>query len=326
MATSTAACPACGSPTIPGRYTCADCGAFHDGVAVAPRSWGSTAADDSGPDPATGDEPLGVEPDADPVDDVGRDLLIADGPALDPVEPGWPAPPDVPRDREWATRLEAASRRASVDDTNEPRTPAASPTSAAALPPLPAPEPRVPAESWLPPSALLTGLDEANANGTAAAVLPGAAASRKALDPRDWLAAFGSAERRWSTARRLIAMGAAAAVVAFVLPWANGSIGNLLNVWTSVWGLAGAGAWPVAVAVAALGIVASSSAPRAAALPLALPSLLGAAFLLGLIWPALLAASGRPIGVLAMFAAVVLLAAGGILHLGARHEAATPDV
>lgn len=325
MATSTAACPACGSPTTPGRYTCADCGAFLDGVAVAPRSWEPGAADESGLDVAIGDGPVGLGPDEDPVEDVPGDPLIADGPTLDPVEPGWPAAPDVPRDVEWATRLEAASRGTSTDDI-EPRMPTASPTSAATVPPLPPPEPRVPAGAWLPPSALLTGLDEANANGAATAALPGATAPRKAIDPRDWLAALGSAERRWATARRLIAVGAAVAVVAFVLPWANGSLGNLVNVWTSVWGLAGAGSWLIAVALAALGIVASSSAPRVAALPLALPGLLGAAFLLGLIWPALLGSSGRPIGVLVMLAAVVLLAAGGVLHLGARHEAATPDV
>src|SRR5690349_12082253 len=83
MATSTAACPACGSATTPGRYTCAACGAFLDGVAVAPRSWEPEV-----PSPAVSDA---VAEDA--VPDVAGDPLVADGPALDPVEPSWPTPP-----------------------------------------------------------------------------------------------------------------------------------------------------------------------------------------------------------------------------------------
>jgi hypothetical protein len=319
MATSTAACPACGSATTPGRYTCAACGAFLDGVAVAPRSWEPEV-----PSPAVSDA---VAEDA--VPDVAGDPLVADGPALDPVEPSWPTPPDVLHDAEWATRLEAASRGTTIDDPVPTETPTASPTTAAGLLPLPAPEPHVPAGSWLPPSALLTGLDEADANGAAAA-LPRGAASRERVNPRDWLTAFGSLDGRWSAARRLIAVGAAVAVVGFVLPWANGSVGNLLTVWTSVWGLAGAGSWLVVLGMAAFAVVASSSGRLAGGqlggVQLGVPALLGSAFLLGLIWPSLLGASGRPIGVLVVFAGALLLGVGGALHPGARHEAATPHV
>lgn len=323
MATSTAACPACGSATTPGRYTCAACGAFLDGVAVAPRAWEPEAAIAPEPDATSGDVPSWGN--SDPVADDAGGPLLADGPTLGPVEPSWPTPPDVLRDVEWASRLEAASRGTSPVDEANAETPAASPMTVAGLSPLPAPEPHVPAGSWLPPSALLTGLDEADANGTAAAVLPGAAAARDRVNPRDWLAAFGSADRRRSTARRLIAVGAAVAVAGFVLPWANGSVTNLLNVWTSVWGLAGGGSWLVALGAAALAVVASSSG-RLAGVQLTLPALLGSAFLLGLVWPSLLRASGRPIGVLVVFAGVLLLGAGGVLHASARHEAATPDV
>ena len=322
MATATAACPECGSATSPGRYTCPTCGAVLDGAAVAPRSWErETTAE---PEPADGPPVARAEPasvtDQDVVSDDAGDPLVADGPVLDPVEPSWPTPPDVLRDVQWPARQDPAPSAAPLDTA----VPSALPP--AGLPPLAAPEPRVPAGSWLPPSALLTGLDETAAAGAAAAPLPGAAAgSATATTARDWLAAFGSAERRWAAARRTIAIGAAVAAIGFVLPWASGSLGNLFNVWTSVWGLAGPGHWLIAVAIAALGLVAASSG-RTAAVPLGIPAIAAAALLLGLIWGTLVGASARPIGTLVVFVGLVVLGTGGILHLGARHEAATPDV
>lgn len=322
MATATAACPECGSATSPGRYTCPTCGAFLDGVAVAPRSWERETTPE--PEPAHEPAVAAAGPASVPGEgaipgDTG-DPLVADGPALDPVEPSWPPSPDVLRDVQWPTHQDPAPSAAPLDTAP----PSAAPP--AGLPPLAAPQPRVPAGAWLPPSALLTGLDETGVAGTAAAALPGAAAgSAGATTARDWLAAFGSAERRWVAARRTIAIGAAVAAIGFVLPWASGSLGNLFNVWTSVWGLAGPGHWLIAVAIAALGLVAASSG-RPAAVPLGIPAIAAAALLLGLIWGTLLGASARPIGTLVVFVGVVVLCAGGVLHLGARHEAATPDV
>jgi hypothetical protein len=327
MATATAACPECGSATSPGRYTCPTCGAFLDGVAVAPRSWERETTPEPEPahEPAVAAAGPASVPGEDAIPGDTGDPLVADGPALDPVEPSWPPSPDVLRDVQWPTHQDPAPSAARLDTAP----PSAAPP--AGLPPLAAPQPRVPAGAWLPPSALLTGLDETGVAGTAAAALPGAAAgSAGATTARDWLTAFGSLDGRWSAARRLIAVGAAVAVVGFVLPWANGSVGNLLTVWTSVWGLAGAGSWLVVLGMAAFAVVASSSGRLAgvqlAGVQLGVPALLGSAFLLGLIWPSLLGASGRPIGVLVVFAGALLLGVGGALHPGARHEAATPHV
>jgi hypothetical protein len=179
---------------------------------------------------------------------------------------------------------------------------------------------------------LLTGL-EAREPATAAAgagagggsVLADSAHPAPA-DARDWLAAFGTPERRWAAARRAIAIGSAVTVFGFVLPWASGSVGNLLSVWTSVWGLAGAGHWLAVLSVAGLGLVAAWTYERTASWGLGLPAIVLAAFVLGLIWPSLLGAAVRPIGVLVVFVGVLVLGVGGAIQLGARHEAATPSV
>jgi hypothetical protein len=341
MATKTVVCPDCGSPTAPGRYTCSECGAFLDGVAVAPRSWDADAT--AGEAAAAGPEPLDEPPapvaprasvlldgidDPEPEDgppaeapapmpDPGirapaaslpeaDDLLLADGPTLDPVDPTLPPPPDVLHEIEWPAS-ETAER------------PTGGPTAAGAA------GVRTPAGAWLPPSALLTGLDDASPAGAAAATAT-MAASAPARAPRDWLALFGSADERWAFARRMIAIGAVVAVVGFLLPWANGSASSILAVWTSVWGLAGAGHWLIVLVAAALGLVASSSSPRVTSVALGLPSIALASLLLGLVWPTVLGAASRPIGVLAVLVGAVVLGIGGVIHLGARHEAATPDV
>ncbi|HET7029203.1 MAG TPA: hypothetical protein VFI34_01725 [Candidatus Limnocylindrales bacterium] len=240
---------------------------------------------------------------------IFEDPILADGPSLDPVDPGLPPPPDVLPEVQWP---------GAADGNRETLSWPA---------PVPAPPVRQPAGAWLPPSALLTALDEdavttAGAGAAAAGVLPAPTAG---LGSRDWLAVFGSADRRWAAARRAIAIGSAITLIGFVLPWANGSAGSLLNVWTSVWGLAGAGHWLVVLAVAALGIAAASTG-RAAAIPLALPAIALGSFVLGLIWPTLLGAASRPIGILVVLVGTVALLVGGVIHLDARHEAATPDV
>jgi DNA-directed RNA polymerase subunit RPC12/RpoP len=330
MATQTVVCPECGSPTAPGRYTCSDCGAFLDGVAVAPASPAPQAAAPDAPSwPGAEADPIAPErPEAAPAEPAvataqpdarleevlppADDVLLEDGPSLDPVDPTVPPPPDVLHDVQWPTP---------ADDLP----PALAPASFAAAGLAATDAPRVPAGAWLPPTGLLTGLDDGGSAATspaAGSASPGSGATGTAS--RDWLAVLGPADRRWASARRTIAIGSAVELVGFLLPWAGGSLNSLLQVWTSVWGLAGAGHWLILLGVAALGVVAASSG-RLAAIPLRLPAIVAASFLLGLIWPSVLGA-GRPIGVLVVLVGVVVLAAGGILHPGARHEAATPDV
>jgi hypothetical protein len=332
MATQTVVCPECGSPTAPGRYTCNECGAFLDGVAVTPRSWEPEPAADESETAHPGATPSGLMAEAQPIepqypDGVSAalateslppagDTLLEDGPWLDPVDPALPPPPDVLHDVQWP----------SPDD----RLPLAYASAEPALADGPAAGPRVPAGAWLPPSAPLTSLDDA-APDTGSGAVAGAvavAASSSGRDPavrRDWLAAFGPAEGRWAAARRTIAIGSAVTIIGFVLPWAGGSLSSILAVWTSVWGLAGAGHWLILLTVAALGVVAGSSG-RTATIPLGLPAIAVASFLLGLIWPSLLGSGGRAIGILVILVGVVVIAAGGVLHLSARHEAAMPDV
>src|SRR5690242_8513066 len=117
MATQTVVCPECGSPSAPGRYTCNECGAFLDGVAVTPRSWETEPADE----PETAD-PAATPPapiaEAQPVETdhsdavsaaslatesfpPAGDTLLEDGPWLDPVDPALPPPPDVLHDVQW---------------------------------------------------------------------------------------------------------------------------------------------------------------------------------------------------------------------------------
>ena len=333
MATQTVVCPECGSPTAPGRYTCGECGAFLDGVAVTPRSWepeldadAPETADAGGPPSALTAEAPALEtdrPDAAAATSLATesfppagDTLLEDGPWLDPVDPALPPPPDVLHDVQWP----------SPDD----RLPLSFASAEPAMADGSVADMRVPAGAWLPPSAPLTSLDDAAPDAGSGTVAGAAAAAtiasgRNPAVMRDWLAAFGPAERRWAAARRTIAIGSAVSVIGFVLPWAGGSLGSILAVWTSVWGLAGAGHWLILLTVAGLGIVAGSSG-RTATIPLGVPAIAVATFLLGLIWPSLLGSGGRAIGILAVLVGVVVIGAGGVLHLSARHEAATPDV
>ena len=339
MATPTAACPECGTATSPGRYTCAACGSFLEGVRVAPRSWepeGATVAID---DPAPG--PAEAATSAGPAASWEHDPEVdsAAGPSVDVRAVEWPSFDDARSvlsesvaSPVWPRALEPAEPAPSPAEAPAPaqvapQAPslAPAPASAAALQPLPAPEPRVPAGSWLPPSALLTGLDDSNVTASAVAVPRASRPSLQVASARDWLAALGTRERRWATARQAIAVGAAIGVFGFLLPWANASPGSLVAVWTSVWGLVFPGSWLIVLAVAGFGLLAASSG-RLAAIPLGVPSIALASMLLGLIWPTLIGASSRPIGIIVVFVGAVVVGAGGIIHLGARHEAATPDV
>lgn len=313
MATKTVVCPDCGSDTAAGRYTCVECGAFLDGVAVPRPADPEPIAESSTDDRATLET---LAPDG--------DLLVDDGPVLEPAAGGFAEPAaGLPEPDEWE---EAVGADEPVDPTVPP--PPNRPADvqwppAAAMAPVPPPEPRVPAGSWLPPSAHLTGLEEPDLSGAAAtAALP---ATRERAAARNWLAVFGTPEKRWAAARRTIAIGAVVGLFGFVLPWASGSLGNLLNVWLNVWGLAFAGMWLIALALVGITALAALSGPTES-VPLGVPAIALAALQLGLIWSTLFGGTGRPIGILVVLVGAIVLAVGGALQLGARHEAATPHV
>lgn len=307
MATKTVVCPDCGSATPLGRYTCAECGAFLDATVAPPRRTRERSPRNAAA--ATGSAMPDRAPDAGPAADglpSAAGSLPDDGLELEPVDPTAPLAADRAPEVQWpASAFEA----------------------------LPPPPVRVPAGSWLPPSAHLTGLEEpaVPGSGTAAAALPGAAPAAAAGSTglaafaRDWLAALGTPERRWASARRTIAIGSVVALFGFLLPWGNGPVASLLSVWLSVWGLALPGTWLIVFALVALGGVAVMTG-RAESLPLGIPAIALASLELGLIWSALFGAAARPIGILVVFAGAIVLAVGGMIELGARHEAATPDV
>jgi hypothetical protein len=292
MATKTVVCPECGSETALGRYTCVECGAFLDGIAVQ-RAPDRVPLADRADEPPVDLREFG--PDEDGEDDEA-DAVAATDP-IDAFDAATAQPDDRSTGVQWP------------------------PTGA--LPALPVPEPRLPAGSWLPPSAHLTGLEEPEPGGVAAAAVLPSAATRGL--PRDWLAAFGSGEARWAAARRIIAIGSVVGLFGFVLPWAGGSFGNLLNVWLSVWGLAFGGTWLIALGLVAMTAVAALSG-RVESIALGVPALTLAALQLGLIWSALFGAGSRPIGILVVLVGAIVLGVGGAIQLGARHEAATPDV
>lgn len=341
MATRTVACPECGSESAPGRYTCGACGALLDGVAVRPRA----------PEPAPSSAPTAVASpnvlhDADDgpmgLDDDGTASFDGDEPLAagavatslatgDEAPPQWPVHPREPvrePEREWMPdpALESEPRSEAAREVSWPV-----PSDRG---PMPLPEPRVPAGAYLPPSAVLPPLDATGAGaGRTAVAAPssGAASASAAPDasgpavPRDWLAAFGPAERRHAAARRAVATGAGLAVLGFVLPWANVPAATLMASWLDLWGLAGAGHWLIAAGLVALALVAALPG-RTESWSLGLPAVVVGALLGGLVWPYVFGAVNRPFGVLVVLVGAIVLVVGGGLDLAGRHEDATPAV
>jgi hypothetical protein len=116
-----------------------------------------------------------------------------------------------------------------------------------------------------------------------------------------------------------VASGAGIVALGLLLPWVNtlpgaSPIANYLE----RWGLAGPGSWLVLAALVVLALVASGSG-RVGSWPVGLPGTVMAAFVAGLIWPYAMGTAGRPIGIWVVAVGAVVLAAGGLLALGARH-------
>ena len=350
MATRTVACPECGSEAGFGRYTCAECGALLDGVAVRPRSSELEIGDEPAPTsatpfagalesaapdwpraaaaapswPAAADELMSA-----PTDDSGEDAWIDDDAPLGATTGAAAAvPPGDRPEPQWPIRP--------ADD------PVARPPHREQRPPDPS-EPRVAAGPSLPPSAVLPPIGVAIApnpadrpltSGAVAAApsavpVPTAAAfrslgDRAATAVREWLDVFGKADRRAAQARRTIATGAGVALLGFLLPWASAPLDLLAANWIDLWGLAGGGHWLIVLGLIALGLVAARD--RTATWPVALPALTVGALLLGLVWPYVLGSTSRPFGTLVVLAGAIVLVGGGSVGLAGRHEDATPNV
>ena len=317
MATKTVVCPDCGSPAAPGRYACADCGALLAAVAAAPRSWGSTAGGASAL--SSGNPPVAV----------GVDEAQASGPALDtesgPVAadattlPGGFGEETVP--------LEPTSINRADDDEPAGASSGAAALTPAAWPPTgtaesrPAPLPRTPAGAWLPPSAVLDGLDVATL-AAPAAPRAGSGGVRSFRLP----SLTTSLTIPTEGSRGVIVAGATVAAVGFLLPWANVLAGaGLIGGYFTQWGLAGPGHWIVLVLLALLAIVAGSG-PRTAGWPVGLAGVAAATLLIGLTWPYLFGVLGRSVGVWVVLVGAVVLLLGGALDRLARHAAEPPAV
>ena len=199
------------------------------------------------------------------------------------------------------------------------------------LGPLPSPEPRTPAGSYLPPSAVLPPLDGAIAgpSGPTAprAAMTTAGGEAVASTGSSWADRassvltnpFGGIHVTVDAARRTVAIGGALAALGFLLPWVNtlpgaSPIANYLE----RWGLAGAGVWLVLAGVVALALIAAGSG-RVATWPVGLPAIAMAAFVFGLIWPYALGSVSRPIGIWVVAVGALVLVVGGLLAR-AHHE------
>ena len=255
MATKVVVCPACETPLVPGRYSCASCGALVAAVASDSRSFlrpeqtvppvlepATQPAERNGhhvADADDGDAQDGLE---DYDDDSPLQSADVDGPddaddvvwgepdpapvAASAVQPYAPQPPPAPPAPSW------------------PEQPAWPPARGAVVAAEPAP--RTPAGAYLPPSAVLPpgeALPVNGKNGAAQTTGPGATKPKQSLAERLTLGEDdGPLGLPVTTPGRAIAIGAALAGLGFILPWAeivigSGSIGSFLD----QWGLAGPG-------------------------------------------------------------------------------------
>jgi hypothetical protein len=209
-----------------------------------------------------------------------------------------------------------------------PRSPAASPPAPPASAPVAAPvaapiPPATPAPgSYLPPSAVMR-------NPAAAAPAPASSPVSLPVEPEPGTTAPGHPARvpvldlpfaiAPGIGPRLVAAGAALAVVAFVMPWTpdrGTTIGGApATGFFATWGLAAIGnVLPFLVAWASLLLaVFPNRVPREATLGL-LPVALGG-FLAGIGWTYLIALPGIGIGLWALAGSAVLLFAGGLHDL-----------
>jgi hypothetical protein len=185
---------------------------------------------------------------------------------------------------------------------------------------------RVPAGSYLPPSAVLPSGDAITAaapidgRSLGPAVRPGPTETGTA-PPRpsaaDRLAQLGLPA---DTPRRVVGIGAVVAALGFLLPWAPVLAGSgLLGGYWTQWGLAGPGHWIVALLLVGLAVL-SLAGGRLATVAVGQTAVAVATLLAGLSWPYLFGFLGRAVGIWVVLFGAILLVSGGLLDLRAgRH-------
>ena len=320
------ACPECGAGVPTGRFSCGACGALLASVdaqkAAGPGPDGGTpsgwdaAAPESPPDESANAEaaPAGaaaaIGPQPDPsieAPPAGQTTQVAPRVAQPPETAAapegieLPRPPMPPIPGAYLAPSSVMRSAPVLATRPAPAALATNPaTTARPVPPAPAGSP--------PPKPELSAPIEPT---------PGSPARASVLElPFRIAPGIGP---------RLVAGGATLAVVAFVLPWvADGSVvvgGAFGSGYFATWGLAAVGnvlpfllAW-VSMVLAVL----PNRLPRFAALGV-LPLLLGGIFA-GLGWTYLIAPLGTGIGIWALEASALSLAAGGTLVLREAHTA-----
>jgi hypothetical protein len=213
-----------------------------------------------------------------------------------------------------------------------PEKPSWPPPGAERLAPPMEPAPRPRAGAYLPPSAVLTTIDESPDATTAgmpgrpmmaassAAATGGDAASATAKKPARVLPALDP-----TLPPKVVVLGAGIAGLGFLLPWAavvvgSGRIGGYLD----QWGLAGPGHPLVLLVLVALGAWASQIERLPAWVRPGLPAAVLAGLLVGLVWPYVFASLQSTVGVYLTLVGAIVLAAGGLLDLWAERHAGEP--
>jgi hypothetical protein len=192
---------------------------------------------------------------------------------------------------------------------------------------------RVPAGSYLPPSAVLPPGEAVAAasgtNGRIAAPNSPSAAGHSTTESRRVSAAERLAQLGLpaDTPRRVVGIGAVIAALGFLLPWAAVLAGSgLLGDYWTQWGMAGPGHWIVVTLLVGLAVL-SLVDGRLATVSVGLPAVAIAMLLVGLSWPYLFGFLGKAAGIWVVLFGAILLAAGGLLDLRAgRHDEANPTV
>jgi hypothetical protein len=297
--------------------------AFAEAEAVVDAEPSSETAPDEVVEPVVDAEPV-----AEAVPVVQSDAGTAADPAVDAVPLAESA---ANRSAPFTSAVEAQAPAPSAEPS-WPEKPSWPPPGAERLAPLSEPAPRPRAGAYLPPSAVLTTIDEAPAAPTAgipgrpmmaassAAATGGAAASAAEEKPARVLPALDP-----TLPPKVVVLGAGIAGLGFLLPWAavvvgSGRIGGYLD----QWGLAGPGHPLVLLVLVALGAWASQIERLPAWVRPGLPAAVLAGLLVGLVWPYVFASLQSTVGVYLTLVGAIVLAAGGLLDLWAERHAGEP--
>jgi hypothetical protein len=334
VATRTLTCSDCGTVVPYGRLSCTACGTLLASVAggvlaraaVAPAIVAQdepepSAALEAGPEPerepeveAQAAEPEAeAEPELEPEAEAAPEPVAAFAGAPEPEAESEPEPTPEP---EAEPEPEAGS---AAHDSGGWSPPVSLVPPAATLAAATAGAPAVPlAGAWLPPSATFAAAGDAprqspahSRDGGGRPAIPGRVGflADLPLDAADDLGGW------------LVAAGAAAAVIGFVLPWGeNGMVGGGPDPgFFSRWGLANAAnLLPLVAALAVLWAQLGPAAGRGSAPTAALGLLLGGVFG-GFVFVYATTVFGLGLGGSLVAAAAVLLVVGGLLALRARH-------